>query len=535
MRWQSLAFRYVPFSSSLALFNWSNDDKIKIQAPVYVTIPVYKMGQMVMYDAWAACRRQRDMSLFSLGDIDQAFDKMVQLKYSQTHALTGRGAGIEITPYAAGHTIGGAVWRIQKETEDIIYALDYNHKPERHLNPTLLETLQNPTLLITDAYNMNVNQIARQKRDEDLTSTILSALRADGEVLLPVDAAGRVLELLIVLEQYWTANKLHYPIIFLSAVANSTIEYAKSQMEWMSEKLQERFQQQRENPYNLRHVQLVHSLEELDRISKPRVVLATMPSLTVGHAQELFFEMAQNPNNQVIFTTSRGLPGTLAKQLISPATEVKPIHISTQVYRRVPLEGEELEEYMNKQQQEAEAAELARKQEEEAKRRLRNAAASEAYEGEDVDSAKSLVNLWKSYDLFAEREETTLKSMSVYPMFPYVESRAIYDEYGEAIRPEDYATAGDDDEAGSFGWNGQLATIDDDDDMMDVDGADAVPTKSISVDVEVDVACRIKYIDFEGRSDGRSIPKILSRVAPQQLVRRPKPLLSYPFPMSDSC
>ena len=42
---------------------------------------------------------------------------------------------------------------------------------------------------------------------------------------------------------------------------------------------------------------------------------------------------------------------------------------------------------------------------------------------------------------------------------------------------------------------------------------------SSRVDVfKVLVACKIEYIDFEGRSDGRSIKKILSHVQPRKLV-----------------
>ena len=46
--------------------------------------------------------------------------------------LPGKGHGLTITPYATGHMVGGAMWRIVKEgEEDIIYAVDYNHKKER--------------------------------------------------------------------------------------------------------------------------------------------------------------------------------------------------------------------------------------------------------------------------------------------------------------------------------------------------------------------------------------------------------------------
>ena len=48
-----------------------------------------------------------------------------------SYQFSGRGHGLSITPYAAGHMIGGTMWKIMKEgEEDIIYAVDYNHKKE---------------------------------------------------------------------------------------------------------------------------------------------------------------------------------------------------------------------------------------------------------------------------------------------------------------------------------------------------------------------------------------------------------------------
>jgi cleavage and polyadenylation specificity factor subunit 2 len=37
--------------------------------------------------------------------------------------------------------IGGAFWRIVSQgTEDIVYAVDYNHTRERHLNSSVFES-----------------------------------------------------------------------------------------------------------------------------------------------------------------------------------------------------------------------------------------------------------------------------------------------------------------------------------------------------------------------------------------------------------
>ena len=44
------------------------------------------------------------------------------------------------------------------------------------------------------------------------------------------------------------------------------------------------------------------------------------------------------------------------------------------------------------------------------------------------------------------------------------------------------------------------------------------PTKCISTMQYVDIKCTITFIDFEGRSDGDSIKRILSLVKPRQLI-----------------
>ena len=67
--------------------------------------------------------------------------------------------------------IGGTIWKIVKDgEEEIVYALDYNHKKERHLNGCVLEALNRPSVLITDSFNATYIQARRRARDEQLMS-----------------------------------------------------------------------------------------------------------------------------------------------------------------------------------------------------------------------------------------------------------------------------------------------------------------------------------------------------------------------------
>ena len=80
--------------------------KCGLNCPIYATIPVYKMGQMFMYDLYQSHKNNEEFDIFTLDDVDAAFDKIVQLKYSQNVGLKGKGHGLTITPLPAGHMIG---------------------------------------------------------------------------------------------------------------------------------------------------------------------------------------------------------------------------------------------------------------------------------------------------------------------------------------------------------------------------------------------------------------------------------------------
>ncbi|MCO5581435.1 hypothetical protein L7F22_035319 [Adiantum nelumboides] len=278
--------------------------KLGLTAPVYCTLPVNKMGLMYMYDHFQSRKAVSNFDLFNMDDIDSAFQNCISMTYSQHLPLAGKGEGITITPYAAGHLLGGTVWKITKDTEDIIYAVDFNHRKERHLNGTVLESFVRPAVLITDAYNALNNQPVRRQRDQEFVDTILKAVRAGGNVLLPVDTAGRVLELILHLEQMWSSQGFDYPLVFLTYTSSSTVEFAKSLLEWMSDAIAKSFEHNRENVFQLKCFQLCSSRKKFAALdpTKPKVVFASMASLEAGFARELFVEWASEPKNLVLFT-----------------------------------------------------------------------------------------------------------------------------------------------------------------------------------------------------------------------------------------
>ncbi|XP_014272674.1 probable cleavage and polyadenylation specificity factor subunit 2 [Halyomorpha halys] len=467
--------------------------KCGLSCPVYATIPVYKMGQMFMYDLYQSRYNMEDFNVFSLDDVDAAFDKVVQLKYNQSVTMKGKCYGLSIVPMPAGHMIGGTMWKIMKTgEEDIIYAIDFNHKKERHLNGCDLERLQRPSLLITDAFNATYQQERRRARDEKLMTTILQTLSNNGNILIAVDTAGRLLELAHMLDQLWrnknSGLQIH-PLCLINNVSYNVVEFAKSQIEWMSDKLMKSFEAVRNNPFQFKHIRLCHSVSELNKIPSAKVVLASMPDLECGFAREIFFQWASDSKNSIVLT-SRCCEGTLARDLLDNGVG-RTIQIT--VKKRVRLEGEELKEYL--------------------KAHKKTNDKNEEKESSESEDEIQLLSVTKgSHDLVIKQERRKKNQKSLkkfYPMFPFIDRKVKFDEYGEFVRIEDYKAPD------TAKRPPEKKSKKKDDDI--IDPAD-IPTKCVSYEKSLTVNAQVQYIDFEGRSDGESVQKIITQLRPRRVI-----------------
>ncbi|KAL6633945.1 hypothetical protein ACP70R_026616 [Stipagrostis hirtigluma subsp. patula] len=487
-----------------------------LSAPVYATEPVFRLGLLTMYDHFLSRWQVSDFDLFTLDDIDAAFQNVVRLKYQQNYLLNDKGEGIVIAPYVAGHLLGGTVWKITKDGEDVVYAVDFNHRKEWHLNCTALRTFARPAVLITDAYNALNNQVYKRQQDQDFIDTLVKVLARGGSVLLPVDTAGRVLEILFILDKYWTEGMA--PIYFLTNVSTSTIDYVKSFLEWMNDSFSKSFEQDRKNPFLLKYVTLIINKDELEKLGdSPKIVLASMASLEAGFSHDIFVEMANEAKNLVLFT-EKGQFGTLARML---QVDPPPKAVKVTMSKRIPLVGDELKAYEEEQErikkEEALKASVIKEEELKVSHGL-NANTSDPMIIDASSSRKSSnagSHFGGNIDILIDG--FVPPPTSVAPMFPFFESTAEWDDFGEVINPDDYMMKQEE-----MDNNLMLGPGDGLDNKIDDGSArmllDSTPSKVISNEMTVQVKCSLAYMDFEGRADGRSVKSVIAHVAPLKLV-----------------
>ncbi|RPB23024.1 hypothetical protein L211DRAFT_825908 [Terfezia boudieri ATCC MYA-4762] len=265
--------KYIPFFTSI---------------PVYSTFPISALGRLLLTDLYlsnplstprlpplpsssptassapsssttnGAYNPSWLLPTPSPSEITSYFSKIHLLKYSQPHHPLlrtppsashhlhhPRGAGhtsqsttVTITAYAAGHTLGGTIWKIQHSQESIVYAVSWNHTRENHLSGAAFlshsnpgssgapgpggggvnvinssEGLGRPTALIfssrtTDEEFFGASKWTRKKRDEALLEVIRTVAVGRGKVvLIPTDSVARVLELVYLLEHAFRKDR----------------------------------------------------------------------------------------------------------------------------------------------------------------------------------------------------------------------------------------------------------------------------------------------------------------------------------------
>ncbi|KAK5575431.1 hypothetical protein RB653_006564 [Dictyostelium firmibasis] len=508
--------------------------KYGLTGTIYGTTPVLKMGTMFLYDLYENKMSQEEFQQYSLDNIDSCFgeDRFKELSFSQHYSLSGKGKGISITPYLAGHTIGASVWKITKGTYSIIYAIDYNHRNEGHLDSLQLTSdILKPSLLITDSKGVDKTLAFKKTitRDQSLFEQINRNLRDGGNVLIPVDTAGRVLELLLCIENYWSKNRgLNlYNVVFLGRFSFSVCQFARSQLEFMSSSASIKFEQKIENPFTFKHIKILSSLEELQELPNTcKVVLTSSQDLETGFSRELFIQWCSDPKNLILFTQKipkDSLADKLIKQYSTAAGRGKCIEIEQG--SRVPLAGDELAQYELEQAKEREEKRLEQERKEQEEREERERLEEEEREqllnatNQDQLHQQQLLQLQKErgiiddsmihmknpfdhdkYDLL----QSEFKKQSMITMFPYFEKHLKWGEYGE-----------EDDDLIQRNQDKKVEEVTmEEDEVIEQE----IPKKIITQTLRLPINCKIQSIDYEGCSDGRSIKAIIQQIAPTKLV-----------------
>ncbi|CAE6522625.1 unnamed protein product [Rhizoctonia solani] len=578
-----------------------------LRAPAYASLPVQAMGRIAVLDNIENIRAEepvedpansdatldaalptfgltpdpsKQRKITSVKETNDAFDSLHGLRYSQPAHLQGKCQGITITPFSAGHTIGGTIWKIRSPSVGtVVYAVNLNHTKERHLDGTVLlkggagagvlESLSRPDLLITDAERTLMVSARRKDRDATLLDAVTNVLQSGHSVLMPCDASTRILELLVLFDQHWSFSKLRTPLCLVSRTANDMLTLVRSMMEWFggtvtkeeafdtgNNKKRKRNQEGEDDALGtlalrFKHLEIFPSPDALVSrypSSMPKLLLVVPATLSHGNSRRIFAEFASVPGNAVVLSTPSE-PGTLANMLFNEwnagqsdnekfghGSVGQPIQLNSTMTLTAKLEQYLEKERIAKERQATQRAALARSQRLlEADEADSDSSNSEADEeevedalGDDMDtgggegdeSAKQL-----SFDIFLKGNVSRAASFfktagqaSRFRMFPHIERKRRVDEYGETVdvaawlrKDRALAVAVEAEEAREAQQKKQ-----EEEEKNKVPAEP--PSKFIVETVEVQLRCKLLFVDMDGLNDGRSVKTIIPQVNPRKMI-----------------
>lgn len=301
--------------------------------PIYSTLPVNQLGRVstVEYYRSIGILGPFKNSILEVDEVDEWFDKIIPLKFFQTLSLFDN--RLVITPYNAGHTLGGTFWLITRRLEKVIYAPSWNHSKDSFLNSASflstssgnpLSQLMRPTALIT---NTDLgSSMSHKKRTEKFLKLVDATLANGGAVLLPTSLSGRFLELLHLIDQHLQSAPI--PVYFLSYSGTKVLSYASNLLEWMSSQLVKEWEEassannnssnKNNFPFDPSKVDLLLDPNELVQLSGPKIVFCSGIDFKNGDmSSEGLQYLCHDEKTTIILTekTHFGLDNTINSQL----------------------------------------------------------------------------------------------------------------------------------------------------------------------------------------------------------------------------
>ncbi|KAA8907537.1 beta-lactamase-like protein [Sphaerosporella brunnea] len=257
-------------------------------------------------------------SLYTEADHLASYSRIEAIDYHTT--LTH--SGISITPYHAGHVLGGAMFMIEIAGLKILFTGDYSREDDRHLVSAEVPPVK-PDILICESTYGTASHMPRLEKEARLMKLTTDILNRGGRVLMPVFALGRAQELLLILDEYWEKHPKfqQYPIYYASNLARKCMDVYRTYINTMNDKIKRAmFEGEGRNPWDFRWVRSLKNIERFDDVGGC-VMLASPGMLQNGVSRELLERWAPDPRNGLIIT-GYSVEGTMAKQIVNEPTEI---------------------------------------------------------------------------------------------------------------------------------------------------------------------------------------------------------------------
>ncbi|TFG32213.1 beta-CASP ribonuclease aCPSF1 [Candidatus Thorarchaeota archaeon] len=282
--------------------------KYGYRGPVYMTAPTLNLATLLQLDYVDVAEREGKLRPYRDRDVKEAILHTISLNYGE---VTDIAPDVRLTMHNAGHILGSAIvhFHIGDGQYNMAYTGDFKFGRTRLLEPATFTFPRLETLIIESTYGHPTDKMPpRQDVEKKFAIMIKRALERGGKVLIPVLAVGRAQEIMLVIEDLVSKERIpKIPVYIEGMIAQATAIHT-THPEALSKKIREMIFHQGINPFLSDIFVQVDNPEQREEITEggPCIIMATSGMLVGGPSVDYFRLLAPDEKNMLVFVSYQG-------------------------------------------------------------------------------------------------------------------------------------------------------------------------------------------------------------------------------------
>jgi len=296
--------------------------KMGYKGPVYMTEPTRDIASLLALDFVGVAYKQAAAPLFKAEDIKEMVRHSITLDYGE---VTDIAPDIRITFYNAGHVLGSAEVHINvgNGLHNMVYSADTNYGKTRMLDPAINHFPRIETLTIEATYGSRDDVLPpRKETEKSFIEMVKRTVERNGKILLPELGLGHAQETVVRVEEAVRTGELPKIPVYIDGMIWDINAIHTAYPDFLSASVRNQIFQDN-NPFVSELLKRIGSPAERREVLEggPCIIIATSGMLVGGASVEYFKNLADNPNNLIVFGCFQAI-GSLGRQVQEGNKEV---------------------------------------------------------------------------------------------------------------------------------------------------------------------------------------------------------------------
>jgi KH/beta-lactamase-domain protein len=298
--------------------------KYGYKGPVYCTEPTRDIMSLLMLDFVKIMRAEGKEPLYTSEEIKEMVKHTICLEYEEVTDIT---PDVRLTFYNAGHVLGSAMVHLHvgNGLHNLLYTADMKYGKSVMLSPAATIFPRLETLMIEATYGGKDNILpGKQEAYDYLKEVITATIQRKGKVLIPVLGLGRAQDIMIMIEELVRTNQIEKTKVFVDGLVWDITAIHTAYPEYLNSAIRKQIFHKDNNPFLSDIFKEVGSQKERQQVLEEEgscIILATSGMLQGGPSVEYLKNLADNPNNSMIFSSYQG-EGSLGRRIQNGEREI---------------------------------------------------------------------------------------------------------------------------------------------------------------------------------------------------------------------